>query len=260
VSRPSPQSLDTEGLINHDRCDLWIAILTQSTTVFFQQPREPFVEYPRNLLSSLDKRMLSQPDPTKDLIRDRDLAQAWSNMRAFCQVANIAACTKQLVGSDLIFETMTAIMYRLLHLRFSSESLDEAIRLGLLAYSHHVFLQWLDMDLSESAFAQLYKTALSRLLNVRGATMELSFWMSMVGSISLYEASTEWLRHLMQEHAKVYEVSGWTAAQTVLKKFMWITILDEEAGKRVWEVINNTHDNLRHLSLSAYKEKPEQRM
>jgi hypothetical protein len=45
---------------------------------------------------------------------------------------------------EIVMDTMAAVMYRLLHMSFSSGSIDEVIRLGLLSLSYHIVLQWQD--------------------------------------------------------------------------------------------------------------------
>jgi hypothetical protein len=124
------------------RCDLGIALLNGSDPVFYYQPMESVIDYPEKLLPASDDKMWSED--SIELIRnmDNDLAIAWRVMRRFCFMVNLGTQTQRLIRPEIIHETMSAVIYRLLHMRFAAGSIMEAVRHGLLAFSYHVFLQW----------------------------------------------------------------------------------------------------------------------
>jgi hypothetical protein len=63
-------------------------------------------------------------------------------MERFCWLMNLAAENKQRLPPEALLQIMASIMYRLLDMKFEIGSPDEAIRLGLLAFSSNIFLQW----------------------------------------------------------------------------------------------------------------------
>jgi hypothetical protein len=94
------------------------------------------IEYSGKLLPAFNSKMTSQDNI--ELIRDMDtdLATAWRVMRRFCLLVNLGTQTHRLMRLEIIHETMTAVMYRLLHMDFAAGSIDETVRYGLLAFPH----------------------------------------------------------------------------------------------------------------------------
>jgi hypothetical protein len=124
--------------------------------VFFSQPSEPVIEYPEKLLPASDDKMCSQDIMALIRNMDNDLATAWRVMRRFCLLVNLGTQTQRLMRLEIIHETMTAVMYRLLHMGFAADSMNETVRHGLLAFSYHVFLQWQDIKLPYNHFPTAY--------------------------------------------------------------------------------------------------------
>ena len=128
------------------RCDLGIALLANSDPVFYRQPAELLPDYPDQVISSFSHSIYPQED--MQLLQDlnEQLAEIWLVMRKFCLLAHGATQTRMLILPATIYRTMTAVMYRLLRMGFAVGTLDESLRLGLLAFTHHIFLQWQDID------------------------------------------------------------------------------------------------------------------
>jgi hypothetical protein len=118
---------------------------------------EPAPDYPEQVISSFGPtiRCLEDLSFVQDL--DMDLADVWRVTRKFSLLANLATQTQMLVQPATIYGTMIAVMYRLLRMEFVAGSLDEAIRLGLLAFAHHTFLQWKDTCLPCHGFSIRYR-------------------------------------------------------------------------------------------------------
>jgi hypothetical protein len=176
-----------------------------------------------------------------ELIRnmDNDLATAWRVMRRFCLLVNLGTQTQRLIRLDIIHETMTAVIYRLLHMSFAAGSIDENVRHGLLAFSHHVFLQWQDIKLPYHHFLIAYRNCILHLKLVDGVSSQLMLWLLMTGANSIFNISDEaWLRECFREQADRCQVKTWKEMQDILKSFMWIALLDEQPGKHIYDVLN----------------------
>jgi hypothetical protein len=220
------------------RCDLGIALFNGSVPMFFRQPSEPVIEYPQQLLPGADDKIWSQDNT--ELLRHLDsyLATVWRVMRRFCSLANLGAQTRRLFHPEFIHQTMIAVVYRLLHVGFADGSIDETVRLGLLAYCHHIFLQWQDVRLPYRHFADAYQNCILRLKLVDGASPRLVLWLLMTGANSVFNVSDEaWLRECWQEHAGACHASRWKQVQGILESFMCISFLDEEPGKRNYDLL-----------------------
>ncbi|KAH7202861.1 uncharacterized protein BKA55DRAFT_658166 [Fusarium redolens] len=218
------------------RCDLSIAMHNGSSHVFFSQPSQPVPDYPHNLLRVWDDKMCSQEYIEISESLDSSLATAWRIMRRFCVLVNIGTQTQRLIRPQTIHETMTAVMYRLLRMDFTAGSISEAIRHGLLAFSYHVFLQWQDIKLPYHCFPTIYKNCILGLELVDGISSQLMIWLLMTGALSLFSTSEEvWIRDGLRKQADKCWVSSWKEMQDILKSFMWITLLDEQPGKLVYD-------------------------
>lgn len=222
-----------------DRCDLSIAVLTGASPVFFSQPSEPVIEYPEKLLPDLNDKMCPPPDNVELIHKlDNDLATVWRVMSKFCSLVNLGTQTQRLIYPEIISETMTAVLYRLLHMGFATDSIDEAVRLGLLAFSHHVFLQWQDIKLPYRYFPTIYQKCILGLQSVDGVSSQLMLWLLMAGANSFFDISDEaWLRESLREHVDRCHVKTWKEMQDRLKSFMWIALLDDQPGKQNYDLL-----------------------
>jgi hypothetical protein len=203
--------------------------------VFFRQPSEPVGEFPKQLLPASGENLSNQNN--SELIRtvDRDLATAWWVMRKFCLLVNLATQTRRPMYPKIIYETMVTVMYRLLHMSFAAGSVDEAIRLGLLAFCHHVFLQWQDVKLPRYRFLTTYRHCIVRLKLVVGVSSQLMLWLLMTGANSLFQMSEEpWLKDELRNYVERCEVKAWKGMEGILRSFMWIELLDEQPWKQIY--------------------------
>jgi len=140
---------------------------------------------------------------------------------------------------EIIHETMTAVMYRLLHMDFAAGSINETVRHGLLAFSHHVFLQWQDVKLPYHHFPIVYRNCILHLKLVDGVSSQLMLWLLMTGANSVFSISDEaWLMGHLREHADRCDVKTWKDMQDILKSFIWIALLEEQSGKYTYDMLN----------------------
>lgn len=217
------------------RCDLGIALLANSDPVFYRQPAEPLPDYPEQV-TSFSPSIYSQED--MQLVQDLNeyLAEVWLVMRKFCLLANLGTQTRMLIQPATIYGTMTAVMYRLLRMGFAAGTLDESSRLGLLAFTHHIFLQWQDMRLPFHPFSESYRNHLQ--VHALGDTIpsRISLWLLMLGAISLFNVSGEpWLSDYLLRQAERCGVKSWKDGQEILKSSMWISLLDDKPGKQIFD-------------------------
>lgn len=162
-------------------------------------------------------------------------------MRKFCLLVNLGTQTRMLMQSATIYGTMTAAMYRLLRTGFVAGTLDESSRLGLLAFTHHIFLQWQDKGLPCHHFSESYRNYLQ--IHALGDTIppRISLWLLTIGAISLFGVSHElWLADYLRRQAKICGVKTWEDGQEILKSCMWISLLDDKSGKQIYDSLTKT--------------------
>lgn len=167
---------------------------------------------------------------------DRDLADVWLIMKKFCLLTNLGTETRMLIRPATIYDTMVAVMYRLLHMTFTSGTLDETLRLGLLAFTHHIFLQWQDIILPRSPFSNTYREYLQAHTLGGRVPPSISLWLFMIGAVSLFRISEEqWLGESLRQSLELCGVTSWKGAQESLKASMWISLLDDKSGKQIYD-------------------------
>lgn len=118
-----------------------------SKPVFFRQPLEPIPAYPLNLLPEFNGTAQTRDTLEVAELIDGDLAEAWSVVRRFSLLVNLSTLVQRLVSTKVINETMNSVMYRLLCMCYAPDSVDQGVRLVLLAYCYHCCLQWRDVKL-----------------------------------------------------------------------------------------------------------------
>ncbi|MCJ1472281.1 hypothetical protein MMC13_000928 [Lambiella insularis] len=218
------------------RCDLGIALLANSDPVFYRQPAESLPDYPEQVISSFIPSIYFQED--MQLVPDLSgyLAEVWLVMRKFCLLANLGTQTRMLIQPATIYGTMTAAMYRLLRMGFAAGTLDESLRLGLLVFTYHIFLQWQDMRLPCHSLSESYRNFLQVHAFRDIIPPRISLWLLMIGAISLFSVSEElWLADYLRSQAERCGIKTWKHGQEILKSSMWISLLDDESGKRIFD-------------------------
>lgn len=202
--------------------------------MFFCRSSEPFVKYPSQLLPAANHKMSSKDNLDVVKTTNKDLATAWQVMRRFCLLVNVGTQTRDFMRSEIINDTIAAVMYRLMHMGFATDSFDEALRYGLLVFTYHVFLQWQDIKPPSKHLPMSYKKCILGLGHVHGVSSQLMLWLLMIGANSIVDISHEaWLREGLREHADICGAETWKEMEDILKSFMWITLLDEQPGKQI---------------------------
>lgn len=229
---------------SHFRCDIGRALNTGSTTFFFTDPSaEPFAPYPEKYLSCalrLDKSGMQGNQDNLVAELDNDLAKAYSIVKHFSAHINLARETKSKLPKELLVDATASIMYRLIHMSYRHGSLDECVRLGLLAYSSSVFLQWKDTRMSYHYIASAYRDSMtaSYLSNILSERLQL--WLLITGAISIFgEHDDQWLKPQLLCIINSCCLDSWDQARDILHSIMWIDLLHDRLGKRYFNSVVN---------------------
>lgn len=171
---------------------------------------------------------------------DKELVQAWEMLSTFCSVINYAVQTGQCISTEIFLDTMVSVMYRLLDML--PDSRDELFRLGLLAFSSSIFLQWKHLGV---AYAHLTSTLRVFLVAACRQTPsspsayippQLKIWLLMVGAVSVFEGtSNDWLKPLMVANFRLCGIDSWSKMRDLLKSFMWIDLVHDKGGKSIFD-------------------------
>ncbi|KAF3153699.1 hypothetical protein TWF225_010666 [Orbilia oligospora] len=220
------------------RCDLGISLHSGTTPVFFLDHPflEPLYPYPDHT-PYLTTAKLTHPASEKFLenVSPR-LAEAWTFLKGFCYVMNSAAESDRRLPQSTLMNAMTSIMYRLISMSFKEESIDEAIRLGLLSFSSYIFLRWQGVTLAYIHLPSVYKSSLVNLNLSDEFPPEMILWLLMVGAIAVFEGEDDvWLKPWLRVNFELCGVNGWEDLKGVLKGLMWVGFAFDKAGEEVYE-------------------------
>jgi hypothetical protein len=229
--------------MEHARCDLGIALLADCDPICYCSVTEPLLDFPKQVVSGFGPKIRCVEDLPFVQDLDTELAEVWRVMKRFCLLADLGTQTRMRIPPATIYETMTAVMYRLVHMKFGPSSLDETVRLGLLAYTHHIFLQWKDICLPRHRFSERYRFCLADQTLEDIIPAQVMLWLFMVGVVSIFRIPDEpWLGDCLRKEVDRCGIKNWIEMQQILKTCMWIPLLDEERGKQTynWFAMHST--------------------
>lgn len=169
---------------------------------------------------------------------DNELAKSWSIVKHFSARINLADKTKSKLPKELLLDTMASVMYRLMHMSYRLSSLDERIRLGLLAYSTSIFLQWRDTRMSYHCFSTAYRDCLtgSHLSDMLPNHFQL--WFLMTGAVSIFkEHDDQWLKPRLLFIIRSCGLDSWDQTRDILHSIMWIDLLHDHLGKMFFDSV-----------------------
>jgi len=130
---------------------------------------------------------------------------------------------------------MTSVMYRLLDMRFEAGSKDKIVRLGLIAFLCSVFLQWKHLGMSYPHVTLMFRNCLVEVAANQVAP-ELMIWLLVIGAVSVFDEKDDgWLKPLLRGNMILCGIGEWEEVQVVLKGFLWIGLVYDKPGKRVFE-------------------------
>lgn len=181
---------------------------------------------------------------------DNDLAAAWRATAQFAALVNHAAAEHRKLPKEVLLDAMASITYRLLHMAFASSSLDEAVRLGLLAFGSNIFLQWAGVRLPYTYFPAAFRDCLIN-FNLESpipvppdnasrpadSLSRLLIWLLTIGSVSVFDSTDgdAWLKPWLRVNLEICGVRSWLAMRDVLDSCMWVGLVHDGPGRALYE-------------------------
>ena len=131
----------------------------------------------------------------------------------------------------------TSVPHRLVSLQFDPTSLHELLRLCMLAYMKSVLIQIEGIGKKMTFLADRLKTALlAQQYPPHPEEAELLLWALFIAGLSIFEDfDRDWLRAAMGQAVLSLRLRTWAEARVVVKRFLWIDIVYEQPGKRLFE-------------------------
>ena len=221
-----------------DRCDIAIALAVGASPLFFRDRfLEPLFPYPDQTIFFKPPALTSCSLPSVSLQQvaiDDELATIWEVMEKFCLQINLAFKTGDRVSPRNLLEIMASVMYRLLRIRFDVGCLNEAVRLGLLAFASNIFLHPQSLAPSDDRYSAAYRTCALALEEDDATSTHFRLWLLTVGALSaLTRSNNACMIPLLRASLERAGIQSWGEMQHILESFLWIGHLHDKSGKDV---------------------------
>lgn len=216
-----------------------------SEPVFFYNPiAEPFMPYLDKLSAFIPTFYHASTPSTftsKELgISSAELSRAWEMTQTFCSLLNYASDAGRKIPQETYLNSMASVMYRLVHLRFPLGSLDELLRLGLLGFCSHTFLQWSLVKVPHRYLSAAFKACLLSFADP--IPLRTLLWLLTVGSFAIAaDDESDWLLEKLRMTSNACGITSWSTARTTLKMFLWVDFLHDDLGMKMLESVRHIH-------------------
>ena len=167
---------------------------------------------------------------------DDRLANVWKDLQEFCLISNLAYQTKRELDPRMVSEVMLSIVYRLLHLDFENEPVNEVIRVGLIGFATTIFLGGKGARRRYDHFAGVFRGVLG--FPESSVDLPPAFQLWLLFTWCVYagaDFSDSWQASWQSKILQHLEVRIWDAVRKVLKSVMWVAFLHDPDGRRVFE-------------------------
>ena len=169
---------------------------------------------------------------------DARLHNTLKDLHAFSCLSNIAYQTTRKLSPDLYNEMMVSILYRLTHLSYKSDALQEAMRSGLLAVCSAIFMQRQFMEQPCAHILDLYSSALFRLRKTTDTDLPgpMVLWLTMMFHVVAHKESPrgDWAKIWLDEAISCAGIGCWSQLREMLQSVVWIDFIHDRPGKKVF--------------------------
>ena len=173
------------------------------------------------------------------------LRNVFKDVHALSCISNLAFQTNRKLSPELYNEMMISILYRLTHLSFDNDNLQEAVRLGLLCFCSTVFLQRQYFEQSYGHLLNSFARALDRVRRTpcKEQPIPLLFWLLMLLDVVTGSDSPSlphWHGSWLVEVIALGKFDSWTQAKETLRLIAWMSFVHDRPGERAFHVAKQT--------------------
>ncbi|KAI0146158.1 hypothetical protein GGR57DRAFT_479644 [Xylariaceae sp. FL1272] len=223
------------------RCDLGIALHSGVQPAMFRSTAPP--PFPDLTTYFSDSSLMPNPAESLKITHHLDLGPELTSVMITlsdtCALVNDARASGQKLPLEVFLQSMASIMYTLIDMGsdVEHEHGHEVVRLGLLSFSCSTFLYWHNLGITYPYLAASVRAAMRQLAPDSSIfSPQLSLWLAMSAACSVLDDSDEhWLHPLIRQAAKASGVRSWTELRAFLMSSIWIGLLHDEAGQRIFE-------------------------
>jgi hypothetical protein len=223
------------------RCDIGLALSSGGKTILFSDAFwEPFIPFPdERVIPSMADR--TGPAPLVAMFSDDsdpELSRTWLFMQEFCYRVNLASRDRQRLPLRMFLVAMASVMYRILHKEFEAGSYNEALRLGLLAFTSQIFLYSDMIKLVHKDLAEMFRNCARNFDIVDTDSAHFVPWLLItMGSSAFVETTSEWFMPLLHAKLKLTRVTCWQELLVILRSFLWIDHLQDKPARDIYAAL-----------------------
>lgn len=168
---------------------------------------------------------------------DPRLLNIWVDLREFSKTVGHAVENHIKMPAGSFSMLNSSIPYRLLHLQFHPGSLSELLRLSMLAYVKSILIKIPGIGKKMSFLAKgLEGILLAQEYPPRPQSAGLLLWALFVATVSIFEGfDRTWVPAALLQTISSLGLQTWTETRKVLKSFLWIEIVFDQAGETIFE-------------------------
>jgi hypothetical protein len=174
-------------------------------------------------------------------------------LHAFSCISNLAYQTTRKFSPDIYNEMMISILYRLTHLSFKSNSLHEAIRTGLLAFSSTIFIQRHFMKQPYDNLLNLYTNAVLQICEYTDSdvSVPIALWLAMLSHVIEHTelSPADWRSVWLDKVVLRAGIDLWSPARELLRSKAWVDFIHDRIGKQVFEAAILRLENVARLDI-----------
>ena len=186
---------------------------------------------------------------------DPKLANGWKDLHAFSCMSNLAYQTTRKLSPDTYNEVMISVLYRLTHLSFEDDPLQEAIRAGLLTFSSTIFLTRHYMKQPYEHIFNLFSSALFKLCQSTSIIVPrpIMLWLMILYHVVAYKEPSpeDWLSIWLDKAVSLTRVDTWPQGHRILKSVMWVDFVHDAPGKKAFEAAIQRLERLKEFDIEC---------
>lgn len=231
--------------LTYTRVDLGLVLRFGCKPVFFNTniSWDPYIAS-QGLIRGLKKVNIPETEATAFIkTLDKRLANVWKDLQEFAMLGNLAHQTSRKLQPNTFSEIMVSILYRLLALPFPESPIEDALRVGMMAFTATIFFRWRSMNQRQKYLDDMFRDALSKLKEASSQPpLGVLFWLLMLWSITVSPGDdmiAEWRHGVVQDLG----LCSWPEAQKVLKSVLWIGCLFDNSGQQAFDSVSSRRDS-----------------
>lgn len=172
-------------------------------------------------------------------VLDTRLGNALKDLHAFSCLSNLAYQTTRKLAPATYNEMMVSILYRLTHLSFGNDTVQETVRLGLLVFASTIFLQRQYMEQRYDQLLDLYDRSLLGLRKVTDLDLPapISLWLTILPQLvgGTVRGVKDWRTEWLDESILRTGTDSWCQACEMLRSICWVDFVHNRSGHQAFE-------------------------